>query len=1173
MKKLLLSVLLVLTCVSAVLASGHVATAVGVNPTCSGLCNGSAMASASGGVGPYGYTWTGPSSYSATGQNISGLCAGTYIVTAIDSSDMSTALYTLVITQPSVMTTTVNSPTICSGSSVILTSSTTGGTPGYTYSWSPVTSLSSSTISNPSANPAVTTTYTVTVTDTHGCTTTATSTVTVMSLPVVTVNSPTICAGGTGILVASGATTYLWSTGATADPLAVSPLITTTYTVTGTSGGCVGTAVGTVTVHSAPAVSIAAHNTSCGLCNGSITNTTTGAMTYSWVGTGAYSSTIMNPTGLCTGSYTLTATSASGCTASGFVNITSSPAPSVTISSVVNATCGLCNGSATAVVTGGAGPYTYLWTPTGVTSPTGTGICAGSYTVQVTDAMGCNAFATTIITNSSAITNLNVSTTSTSCGGSTGTVTIGAVTGGTAPYTYSFNGGAFSSTLTYTGLSGGAYNVTVKDASGCMYTTAAIVANSSGVTAAAVSTVNAGCSVSIGEINIGAITGGIAPYTFSLDGSAYTSATHYTGLAAGSHTVIVQDSAGCLFTQSVTIITTVHPTITTDHVQNISCSGSIPGNIQVSVSGGTPGYTYSWSPGTASTQDLTNITSPGGYALTVQDSLGCTALQTFYVGNAPSLYGTVTSTNGNCGTLGTATAIGTGGTAPYTYLWNSAPVQTTATATGLISAHYTCLITDSLGCSTAVNAYINNSCYNIIKGNVYNDINSNCIKDAGEAGYGSITVIASGPMGNFYGYTDMFGNYTILSLNMNNVVTASSYIAPYYVPTCPVSGSINVNFSTPGDTLSNNDFGFNLNPSYVDLVIHPGWSAGSPGFTKQYWICYYNNSTTPQNAVINFIYDPALQYVNSTMGGVHDSINHKITWTYTALAPASFWTWADRPIINFNVPATVSTSTLLHSYFEITPIAGDVYPYNNTLTSNESVTGCHDPNSKMVMPQGTGPYGDIFQSDSILTYTIHFQNNGNDTAHFVEVTDTLSQFLDPATVVPGASTHPYTFSLSGEGTMSFRFDNIMLPDSTTDEPASNGYFTYTVKVKTGTPIGSVINNTADIYFDYNQPVITNTTTNRIVDFTMGIETATTNNAVKVYPNPFTDNTTFVIESDKLNETYSFELADVLGKKVRSMSGISEKQFQVSRSGLQNGIYFYKIYSSESIVGIGKLIIK
>ncbi len=95
----------------------------------------------------------------------------------------------------------------------------------------------------------------------------------------------------------------------------------------------------------------------------------------------------------------------------------------------------------------------------------------------------------------------------------------------------------------------------------------------------------------------------------------------------------------------------------------------------------------------------------------------------------------------------------------------------------------------------------------------------------------------------------------------------------------------------------------------------------------------------------------------------------------------------------------------------------------------------------------------------------------------------------------------------------------------------------------------------------------------IVSFSTGIEEGSLLSEVSVSPNPFTDNTTFVIQSEKMNDVYSFELTDVLGKKVRSVNGINAKQFQVSREGLQNGIYFYKIYSAESIVGIGKLIVK
>src|SRR6202008_4358514 len=100
--------------------------------------------------------------------------------------------------------------------------------------------------------------------------------------------------------------------------------------------------------------------------------------------------------------------------------------------------------------------------------------------------------------------------------------------------------------------------------------------------------------------------------------------------------------------------------------------------------------------------------------------------------------------------------------------------------------------------------------------------------------------------------------------------------------------------------------------------------------------------------------------------------------------------------------------------------------------------------------------------------------------------------------------------------------------------------------KAGTPVGSVINNTASIYFDFNDAVVTNTTVNTIVDVSAGFMEQSTTVMVKAYPNPFSENTTFVIRSEKLNETSSFEMTDVLGKKVRSIK-TAEKQFTVSRN--------------------------
>jgi hypothetical protein len=149
----------------------------------------------------------------------------------------------------------------------------------------------------------------------------------------------------------------------------------------------------------------------------------------------------------------------------------------------------------------------------------------------------------------------------------------------------------------------------------------------------------------------------------------------------------------------------------------------------------------------------------------------------------------------------------------------------------------------------------------------------------------------------------------------------------------------------------------------------------------------------------------------------------------------------------------------------------------------------------------------------------------------------------------------------------------MLADSSSDEPASHGWISYRIKQKSSNQIGDQIKNTAHIYFDFNPAIVTNTTVNTIVS-TIGIEElSSSNDVVKVYPNPFSDNTTFVIQSNKPNESYSFELLDVLGKQVRFIKEINTREFQLSRNGLPNGIYFYKIYSAESIAGIGKLVIK
>src|SRR5205823_6416590 len=137
-----------------------------------------------------------------------------------------------------------------------------------------------------------------------------------------------------------------------------------------------------------------------------------------------------------------------------------------------------------------------------------------------------------------------------------------AVTGGVAPYTYSIDGGAFTATTSYTNLAAGAHTIDVKDANGCIYSTTATVNGSTGPTAIVTTTVDAACGTANGTLTLGAVTGGVAPYTYSIDGGAFTATTNYTALAAGSHTIHVKDASGCILATTVTINTSaVGPTL------------------------------------------------------------------------------------------------------------------------------------------------------------------------------------------------------------------------------------------------------------------------------------------------------------------------------------------------------------------------------------------------------------------------------------------------------------------------------------------------------------------------------------------------------------------------------------------------------------------------------------
>ena len=233
-----------------------------------------------------------------------------------------------------------------------------------------------------------------------------------------------------------------------------------------------------------------------------------------------------------------------------------------------------------------------------------------------------------------------------------------------------------------------------------------------------------------------------------------------------------------------------------------------------------------------------------------------------------------------------------------------------------------------------------------------------------------------------------------------------------------------------------------------------------------------------------------------------------------------------------------------------------------------------DPNDKKAVPEG---YQDehYIEPETPLEYTIRFQNTGTDTAFLVVIRDTPSQWLDITSFQEGNSSHPYELGLTGQGYLTFTFYNIELPDSTSNWEASNGFVDFKITPRAETPIETMITNQAAIYFDYNEPVITNETYHTIMgDYFEVLVTSVShptisNIEVTVAPNPFHGNCTFEIKNHK-EEKYLLEVFDATGKLIQS-ENLTGTTLSFDGSRLNAGMYFYWLTAADGFKSTGRLV--
>jgi gliding motility-associated-like protein len=685
------------------------ATVLSTQPAkCAGTPTGSAIISSSNGTAPVLYFPDGTGAGLPNG-NLTGIfTAGPHFVIVKDAMGCADTV-NFTITEPPLLTVqAVASPALCnkdnSGSAM---ATPTGGTAPINFVWQNCTG--GATVSGPKANNLLAGCYNVTATDANGCTATASATVTEPPAFHFTSSQDSVsCFGGSdGIATinVTGATppyTYLWNTGANT-PTAMN-LNASFHTVIITDSlSC--QAVTLVQVLQPPQLLTDSLPTRAVTCFLSTNGT---AAVYAKGGTKSYKYKWSDPAGqttqkainLAAGTYTVTVTDAKGCSITAMATVGS---PTQVIAAAINVSgeicVGDCKGKATIQASGGTGTLNYTWSNPAVPagSQSSSSLCAGSYTVTVTDSKGCTQGVTFTINPAAPIT-LQLTGTAPTCAGQLDGNIQTFITGGVTPFQYHWSNGA----MTGPGLQNiacGSYKLTLTDAAGCTKTDTVKLNCPAAVVVSNIQAVPVPCfGQSTGKITVTA-SGGSGALAYKWNDSANQTTSTASNLAAGTYIVTITDAKGCSLTATADVIEPPQLAVTFTKT-DVTCFNGTNGSETAIPAGGSQPYTYLWS--NQQTGISINSIPAGTYTVTVTDKQGCTVTATApkVVQPATAVQVAVVQDQKACfgQSTGQATATASGGNgSPYNYIWsnqNQGPI-----AKGLTVGNYTVTASDPLGCT------------------------------------------------------------------------------------------------------------------------------------------------------------------------------------------------------------------------------------------------------------------------------------------------------------------------------------------------------------------------------------------------------------------------------------------------------------------------------------------
>jgi gliding motility-associated-like protein len=593
--------------------------------------------------------------------------------------------------------------------------------------------------------------------------------------------------------------TFSWSGGtipASGSNVSVTPAATTTYTVSASYPGCSNQdSLITVAVEPTPTISLSPQDITCLNPAGSITATGTAGSAFTFTispGGNILSGSPSTFTGLGGGTYSVTISSVAGCSNTATATINTTAGLNWNNTTFVNNVCnGGAIGSINATVFGGTAPISYTLNPGAITNTTGlfNGLLAATYTVQAVDFIGCSATTIVTINEPSALIWNSVTTNPVLCNGqSNGSIVI-AATGGSGGYTYTLNPGSVNnSNGQFNSLNAGSYTIQVSDANACSNVTVVNISEPSVLNWSAWSSSNVTCN-GYADASISATAiGGQGSINYTLQpGNIQNSTGIYNGLNAGIYTVTATDQNACSIS---TVTTLTEPNALNFTVVQNTIPSCVPGNdasINVSVSGGTPNYTYTIGSGNQGNGNFLNL-GAGNYIVVTSDNNACSISTSVNIASPPNVsWSNVTVTNANCFGVadGQISALATTANPVLNYTLNPGNLSGSGNFTSLAANTYTLTATDAIGCSASSLVQINQPTQIL-----FNAVVSNPALCQG-SNTGSISLSANGGSGAM-SYTLLPGSVTNTTGVFNNLSSAAYTVIATDLNGCSNSTIVNV---------------------------------------------------------------------------------------------------------------------------------------------------------------------------------------------------------------------------------------------------------------------------------------------------------------------------------------------------------------------------------------------